>query len=273
MVKQISLDTWSLHHLAELLKKGSNIVEKTNTPIVLYRQTMEEKDDSHEEIICTLVKDNIIEQLVISGGMVVPTFKQQFVFTLEEFPDRLLRKSKDLFLETVELLEDKLKLITTCYDYKLLTLIFFMRLLEYQVKELFKEYGIKVPPSIASKDIERGREDAKKIEYPFVIKAQVPVGGRGKAGGIQKCYNEDELELKYPQVLNMAIKGEKTRAILLEKMTEYEKEIYLSLFLNRSKRCYTVISSAEGGVEIESVKNQVIQEVGLGNVSKKMRKK
>ena len=144
-----------------------------------------------------------------------------------------------------------------------------MRLLEYQVKELFKEYGIKVPPSIASKDIERGREDAKKIEYPFVIKAQVPVGGRGKAGGIQKCHNEDELELKYPQVLNMTIKGEKTRAILLEKMTEYEKEIYLSIFLNRSKRCYTVISSAEGGVEIESVKNQVIQEVGLGDVSKK----
>jgi len=92
MVKQISLDTWSLHHLTELLKKGSNIVE-----------------NSHEEIICTLVKDNIIEQLVISGGMIVPTFKQQFVFTLEEFPDRLLRKSKDLFLETVELLEDKLK--------------------------------------------------------------------------------------------------------------------------------------------------------------------
>ena len=128
-----------------------------------------------------------------------------------------------------------------------------MRLLEYQVKELFKEYGIKVPPSIASKDIERGREDAKNIEYPFVINAQVPVGGRGKAGGIQKCHNEDEFELKYPQVLNMAIKGEKTRAILLEKMTEYEKEIYLSIFLNRSKRCYTVISSAEGGVEIESV--------------------
>jgi len=109
MVKQISLDSWSLQHMTELLKEGSQVVAKTNTPIVLYRQTMEEKDDSHEEIICTLVKDNIIEQLVISGGMIVPTFKQQFVFTLEEFPDRLLRKSKDLFLETVELLEDKLK--------------------------------------------------------------------------------------------------------------------------------------------------------------------
>ena len=145
-----------------------------------------------------------------------------------------------------------------------------MRLLEYQAKELFKEYGIRVPDSIASKDIENGRKDAEKIGYPFVIKAQVPVGGRGKAGGIQKCHNEDEFELKYPQVLNMSIKGEKTRAVLLEKMSEYEKEIYLSLFLNRSKRCYTIISSAEGGVEIESVKDQVIREVGSGDVTKKV---
>ncbi|MFB5645905.1 MAG: ATP-grasp domain-containing protein, partial [Nitrosopumilaceae archaeon] len=67
-------------------------------------------------------------------------------------------------------------------------------------------------------------------------------------------------------VLGMTIKGEKARAILLEKMADIKKELYLSLFLNRSKRCYTVIASAEGGVEIESVKNQIIKEVGLGNV-------
>ena len=60
-------------------------------------------------------------------------------------------------------------------------------------------------------------------------------GGRGKAGGIQKCSSDDEFELKYPQLLNMSIKGEKTRAILLEKMADIEKELYLSLFLNRSK--------------------------------------
>lgn len=145
-----------------------------------------------------------------------------------------------------------------------------MRLLEYQAKELFKEYGIKVPPSRASKDIEQGRKDAKELGFPFVIKAQVPVGGRGKAGGIQKCHNEDEFELKYPQVLEMTIKGEKTRAILLEKMADIQKELYLSLFLNRSKRCYTVIASAEGGVEIESQKNQIIKEVGRGNVSEEV---
>lgn len=141
-----------------------------------------------------------------------------------------------------------------------------MRLLEYQAKELFAQYGIKTPKGISSKDIEKARKDAAELGFPFVIKAQVPVGGRGKAGGIQKCHNQDEFELKYPQILGMSIKGERTRAILLEKMAEYEKELYLSLFLNRSKRCYTIIASSEGGVEIESVKNQIIREVGLGQV-------
>ena len=141
-----------------------------------------------------------------------------------------------------------------------------MRLLEYQAKELFKEFGIRIPPSLTSKDIEQGRKDAKELGFPFVIKIQVPVGGRGKAGGIQKCHNEDEFELKYPQVLGLTIKGEKARAILLEKMAEIKKELYLSLFLNRGKRCYTIIASADGGVEIESDKSQIIREVGLGKV-------
>jgi len=143
-----------------------------------------------------------------------------------------------------------------------------MRLLEYQAKQLFSEYGIKIPKGITSKNIEQGRKDAKELGFPFVIKAQVPVGGRGKVGAIQKCNNADEFELKYPQILEMTVKGEKVRAILLEKMAEYKKELYLSLFLNRGKRCYTIIASAEGGVEIESVKNQVIREAGLGDVEK-----
>ncbi len=109
MVKQISLDSWQIHHLSELLKKGSLVVAKTNSPIVLYRQTLEEEDSSYEEIVCTLTKDYVIEQLVTSGGVLPPNFQQQFVFTVDEFPDRLLRKSRDLFLQTVDLLEDQLK--------------------------------------------------------------------------------------------------------------------------------------------------------------------
>ena len=142
-----------------------------------------------------------------------------------------------------------------------------MRLLEFQAKELFQEYGIRILPSRASTDIGTARQDAESLGYPFVIKFQAPVGGRGKAGGIQVCSNSDEFEIKYPQILNMAIKGERARAILLEKAAEIKKELYLSLFLNRSKRCYTVIASADGGVEIESVKNQTIREVGMGDVS------
>ena len=109
MVKQISLDSWQIHHLSELLQKGSLIVAKTNTPIVLYRQTLEEEDSSYEEIVCTLTKDYVIEQLVTSGGVLPPSFQQQMVFTTNDFPDRLLRKSRDLFLQTVDLLEDVVK--------------------------------------------------------------------------------------------------------------------------------------------------------------------
>ncbi len=142
-----------------------------------------------------------------------------------------------------------------------------MRLLEFQAKELFREYGINLLDSKSSTNIEEGRKHAKELGYPFVIKIQVPVGGRGKAGGIQMCHNDDEFELKYPQVMGLTIKGEKARAILLEKMADIKNELYLSIFLNRSKRCYTIIASSDGGVEIESIKNQIIKEIGLGDVS------
>ena len=108
MVKQISLDAWQIQHLMELLKKGSEMVAKTNKPIVLYRQTLEEEEDSYEEIVCTLTKDYVIEQLVTSGGVLVPNFHQQFVFTIEEFPEELLRKSRERFLYVIDFLEEKL---------------------------------------------------------------------------------------------------------------------------------------------------------------------
>src|SRR5574340_161805 len=144
-----------------------------------------------------------------------------------------------------------------------------MRLLEYQAKSLFADYNIPIPKGLTSTDIVQGRKDAAILGFPFVIKAQMAVGGRGKAGAIQKCQNADEFELKYPDIMQKVVKGEKTKAILLEKMADIKKELYLSLFLNRGKRCYTIIASGEGGVEIESVKNQIIREVGLGTVDAK----
>jgi len=109
MVKQISLDGWQIQQLTDLLRKGSEIVAKTNLPIILYRQTLEEEDDTYEEIVCTLTKDYVIEQLVTSGGVLVPSFHQQFVFTIEEFPQELLRKSRDRFMQIIDLLEEQTK--------------------------------------------------------------------------------------------------------------------------------------------------------------------
>lgn len=108
MVKQISLDAWQIQHLETLLKKGAAIVTKTGTPIILYRQTLEEEEDSYEEIVCSLTDKHVIEQLVVSGGGIPPTFRQQMIYTLDEFPQRLIRKSKDLFLQTIELLEEQM---------------------------------------------------------------------------------------------------------------------------------------------------------------------
>ncbi len=109
MVKQISLDAWQIQHLSELLEKGSNIVAKTNKPIVLFRQTLEEEDESYEEIVCTLTRGYVIEQMVTSGGVLVPSFHQQFVFTIAEYPQELLRKSQDRFLEMIDFLEEQLR--------------------------------------------------------------------------------------------------------------------------------------------------------------------
>ena len=109
MVKQISLDACQIQQLTELLKKGSDIVAKTNKPIVLFRQTLEEEEESYEEIVCTLTKEYVIEQMVTSGGILVPSFQQQFVFTIEEYPQELLRKSKDRFLQIVDFLSEQLK--------------------------------------------------------------------------------------------------------------------------------------------------------------------
>lgn len=109
MVKQISLDSWQVQRLAELLQKGSGVVKQTKEPIILYRQTLEEDDGSYEEIVCTLTDGYVIEQLVTSGGVMPPTFHEQWVFAIEEYPARLIRKSRDRFSEIVAFLENKLE--------------------------------------------------------------------------------------------------------------------------------------------------------------------
>jgi succinyl-CoA synthetase beta subunit len=140
-----------------------------------------------------------------------------------------------------------------------------MKLLEYQGKQLFKYYGINVPNSYLAKNIEEAKQGSQRIGFPFVLKSQLTVGGRGKAGAILKCNNEKELVQKFDELINKEVKGEKPKTILLEEMADIKREFYLSLFLNRTKRCYSIIASSQGGIDIESVNNKVI--VDLPNVN------
>ncbi|HEX9677259.1 succinate--CoA ligase subunit beta [Nitrososphaera sp.] len=138
-----------------------------------------------------------------------------------------------------------------------------MRLLEYQGKELFDQYGIRIPRSHLANTIEEAKKGAKKIGIPLVLKSQLTVGGRGKAGAILKVKSDAELEPKFNELVHKEVKGELPRGILLEEMADIKQELYLSLFLNRSKRCYSLISSAEGGVEIESASNKVVVDIPI----------
>ncbi|MGZ5500850.1 MAG: succinate--CoA ligase subunit beta [Nitrososphaeraceae archaeon] len=133
-----------------------------------------------------------------------------------------------------------------------------MKLLEYQGKELFKNYGINVPKSYLARNIEEAKRGSERIGFPFVLKSQLTVGGRGKAGAILKCKNEKELVEKFEELINKEVKGEKPKTILLEEMVDIKREFYLSFFLNRTKRCYSIIASSQGGIEIENVDNKII---------------
>ena len=146
-----------------------------------------------------------------------------------------------------------------------------MKLLEYQGKELFKYYGINVPKSYLAKNIEEAKLGSERIGFPFVLKSQLTVGGRGKAGAILKCKNEKELVEKFDELMNKEVKGEKPKTILLEEMAEIKSEFYLSLYLNRTKRCYSIIASSQGGIEIESGDNTIIFDIpNLNEISSEL---
>ncbi len=138
-----------------------------------------------------------------------------------------------------------------------------MRLLEYQAKSLFGEYGIPVPKGYVAESFDQVRRYAGELGFPVVLKAQLRVGGRGKAGVIKVCKTPDELRASYDGLVSKSVQGEKVRILLVEQFAEHSGELYLSIFLNRSRRTYSIIASAEGGVEIESVENKVIHDIDI----------
>jgi succinyl-CoA synthetase beta subunit len=126
-----------------------------------------------------------------------------------------------------------------------------MKLHEYQAKELFGSYGIPIQKGTV---IERSEQvDEVALRYPLALKAQVLVGGRGKAGGIKLAANPAEAREKAKAILGMSIKGEKVRKLLVTEAVEIGAEYYLAFTIDRAAQRLVCIGSAAGGIDIEEV--------------------
>jgi len=126
-------------------------------------------------------------------------------------------------------------------------------LFEYQGKQYFAQFGIPVSPGGEADTVDEAVAQAEKIGYPVVVKAQVRVGGRGKAGGIKLANNADEVREHAGNILGMDIKGHIVRRVWIELSSDIAKEYYVSFTLDRPNKVYLGMLSAEGGVEIEEV--------------------
>ena len=128
-----------------------------------------------------------------------------------------------------------------------------MNLHEYQGRELFARFGIPVLPGQVAATPEEAREIAASLGGTVVIKAQVLVGGRGKAGGVKLAHTPEEAFEKARDILALTIKGLPVRKVLVAQAAEIKRELYLSIVLDRSRKLPLVMFSSEGGVDIEEV--------------------
>jgi succinyl-CoA synthetase beta subunit len=126
-------------------------------------------------------------------------------------------------------------------------------LFEYQGKQYFARFGIPVSPGGTADTVDEALIEANKAGYPVVVKAQVQVGGRGKAGGIKLAGDGDELRAHAQAILGMDIKGHVVRRVWIEHASDIAKEYYASFTLDRGAKMHLGMVSARGGVDIEQV--------------------
>ncbi|HYM67535.1 MAG TPA: ADP-forming succinate--CoA ligase subunit beta [Patescibacteria group bacterium] len=127
-----------------------------------------------------------------------------------------------------------------------------MKLLEYQAKEVLSSLGIAIPPGQVARTADEAAAACAALG-PVAVKAQVPVGGRGKAGGIKLAKTPDEARAAAAQIIGMDIKGFKVPLVYCESALEIEREIYLGFTVDRDARANILMLSAKGGMDIEQV--------------------
>jgi succinyl-CoA synthetase beta subunit len=128
-----------------------------------------------------------------------------------------------------------------------------MKLHEYQSKLIFAEYGIPIPKGSVAATASEAKQIAEELGGPVVVKSQVLVGGRGKAGGIRLAKTPKEAEEIATHILSMEIKGLPVRKVLIDEAAHIESEIYLGITNDRAARKPVIMASSEGGVDIEEV--------------------
>lgn len=128
-----------------------------------------------------------------------------------------------------------------------------MDLLEYQGKQLFAKHGLVVSDGKAVTTVDDAVAAANEIGYPVVVKAQVLIGGRGKAGGVKLAATEQEAREHATNILGLDIKGHITRTVWIEHASDIDTEYYASVLLDRSEKRPLVMFSVEGGIDIEEV--------------------
>jgi succinyl-CoA synthetase beta subunit len=134
-----------------------------------------------------------------------------------------------------------------------------MDLLEYQGKQLFAEHGVPVPDGRPAADVDAAVAGAEEVGYPCVVKAQVGIGGRGKAGGIKVAENRDEARAHAEAILGMQIRGPRgegpftVHEVWVERASEIDAEYYASIILDRSAKKLMAMLSAMGGMNVEEI--------------------
>ncbi len=128
-----------------------------------------------------------------------------------------------------------------------------MDLFEYQGKRFFSSYGIPTSKGEVVEEVAEAVRVAKEVGFPAVVKAQVQVGGRGKAGGIRLVNSEEETEVAASAILGMDIKGHLVKRVWIEHASDIDKEYYVSVTLDRGSKDHLILISSQGGVEIEEV--------------------
>jgi succinyl-CoA synthetase beta subunit len=140
-------------------------------------------------------------------------------------------------------------------------------LFEYQGKQYFARYGIPISKGEVADTVEEAVAAADRVGYPVVVKAQVQVGGRGKAGGVKLAADREEAELHAGNILGLDIKGHVVKRLWIEHATDIDKEYYASFTLDRAAKLHLSMVSARGGVDIEQVADEEPEAIARTHVN------